>query len=128
MKIFLLVPLAFIVAAQTVDATKCYKCPKKDDVSCSSDEDDWQTCKTKQSEGQCLTLTTDVPLVGKNVQRDCGGPKGEFPIGCTTKGPVKTCVCEGDLCNGDGGNGAFKAQASIVGMIMLITFLQCYLI
>jgi len=108
-----------------VNATKCYKCPnKKGDKSCSSDKDDWKTCNTK---GQCLKVTTDIPLVGEDVQRECGGPKGELPLGCkeVTIAGVKgeKCVCEGELCNG-----AFKAQASIVGMIMLVTFLQCYLI
>ena len=52
-----------------------------------------------------------------------GCAKKDEKEGCDTESLTETCVCKEKLCNG---NGAFKTKASIVGMIMLITFSTIY--
>jgi len=118
MKIFLVLALAFIAVSQTVNALKCYECgPGR--VSCSSKKEDWN--KKECDIAQCLKIDV-VDKDGKDViARSCAMEKGHKDD-CETRDEGgkkgKACYCSNeDLCNG-----AFTAQASIVGTILLVAF------
>jgi len=124
MKVFVVFVLAAIVSLQKVNAnTKCYECgdgPLEPKKTCEGNEKDWEQKKCNAGGGMCQTLT----LVdgGKTiVTRNCYYGAEKKP-GCKTKKTIKgkefqQCWCKGDLCNG-----AFNAQASVVGITLLVMF------
>jgi len=118
MKIFLVFALAFIAVSQTVNALKCYQCGNLlKGETCSSNKDKWEekSCTVDQCQ-----MIDGVNKDGKAfVVRMCSGDK-DNKDGCKSsekngmKGTV--CYCSNEkLCNG-----AFTAQASIVGTILLV--------
>jgi len=132
MKIVCLVILAVIAISQTVNAEdeekpKCYECSDnkqqreaKGLPKCSSDKSKWKTCEATQ----CWNTTTEIPLSDPEIERGCGS-KGGGKIGaCVDAKLFEVCLCKGNLCNG--GNGAYQIEASIVGIMTLVTLLQCF--
>jgi len=135
MKILFLAAFVLVIFCQTVNAEdeekpKCYRCSddknerEKDKglPKCSSDKSKWKTCEAKE----CWNTTTEVALGGDPIiERGCGS-KGGKGIGVCFEfdavlGKATTCTCNGNLCNG-----GYQIEASIVGIMTLVIFLQCF--
>jgi len=122
MKILFVSAFALVIFCQTVNAKdefECYKCGDAEHIKtdhCPAPKDDkfsnWQTGPCKS--GKCKKVTLELPGHSYTVTGCANKDEKEE---CDTEYQTETCICNEHLCNG-----AFKTKASIVGMIMLITF------